>query len=210
VKPSIRLKLAICSLLVLIVSPIFAVQGSQPQPFSGDIAVSSPKGENVTGKIFFALPKMRWDMNAHGQNVSMITNGTTQTTYMIMHDQHMYMEMHTNQSNPMTRNMPKIDSSFDPNNPCGKQTDVTCKKVGTETVNGRVCDKWVTTDKNGKITTAWIDQKLYFPVRSQSSDGSTMNLTNIKEGAPAASTFEVPAGYQKMDMGSMMGGGKPH
>jgi hypothetical protein len=34
-------------------------------------------------------------------------------------------------------------------------------------------------------------------------------LTNIKEGEPAASLFEIPSGYQKMDMGSMMQGMRP-
>ncbi len=211
-KQRMCLKFAICSLLVLIVAPVFAVQAPQPQPFSADMTISGMKnGENVTGKIYYSLPKMRWDMNAHGQNMSMITNGSTQTTYMVMHQQHMYMEMHANQANanPMARNMPKIDPSFDPQNPCGKQADITCKKAGTETVNGRVCDKWVTTDKNGRNSTVWVDQKLYFPVKSVSSEGTTMELTNIKEGAAPASTFEVPAGYQKMDLGGMMRGGKP-
>jgi outer membrane lipoprotein-sorting protein len=210
VKQRMCLKLAICSLLVLIVAPGFAVQPPQSQPFSADMTVTTGKGgENVTGKVYFSLPKTRMDMTAHGQNMSMITNSSTQTSYMVMHQQHMYMEMHANQNNPMTRNMPKIDGSFDPQNPCGKQADVTCKKAGTETVNGRVCDKWVTTDKNGKTSTAWVDQKLYFPIKVLSAEGATMELTNVKEGAQPASTFEVPVGYRKMDLGGMMGGGKP-
>ena len=209
-KQRMCLRLAICSLLVLIVTPVFAVQAPQPQPFSADMTMNPGKGaENVTGKVYFSLPKTRMDMTARGQNMSMITNSSTQTSYMVMHQQHMYMEMHANQNNPMTRNMPKIDGSFDPQNPCGKQADVTCKKAGTETVNGRVCDKWVTTDKNGKTSTAWVDQKLYFPIKVLSAEGATMELTNVKEGAQPASTFEVPAGYRKMDLGGMMGGGRP-
>ena len=202
------LKIAICSLLVLIVAPVFAVQA--PQPFSADMTMTTGKGgENITGKVYYSLPKTRMDMTTHGQNMSMITNGSTQTSYMVMHQQHMYMEMHANQMNPMARNMPKIDTSFDPQNPCGKSADTTCKKVGTETVNGRVCDKWVTTDKNGKVSTAWIDQKLFFPIKTLASDGTSMELTNVKEGAPPAATFELPAGYTKMDLGGMMGGRKP-
>lgn len=192
------------------VAPVFAVQAPQPQPFSADMTVTPGKGgESMAGKVYFSVPKTRMDMTAHGQNISVISNGAAQTSYVIMHQQHMYMEMHANQANPMTRNMPKFDSSFDPQNPCGKQADVTCKKAGTETVNGRVCDKWVTTDKNGKTSTAWVDQKLYFPIKVLSAEGSTMELSNVKEGAQPASTFEVPAGYRKMDLGGMMGGGRP-
>ena len=209
-KQRICLKTAICIMLVLMVAPVFAVQAPQPHPFSADMTINTPKGgENMTGKVYFSLPKMRMDMNARGQNVSMITNSGTQTTYMVMHQQHMYMEMHANQMNPMARNMPKIDTSFDPQNPCGKSADTTCKKAGTETVNGRVCDKWITTDKNGKVSTAWIDQKLFFPIKTLASDGTSMELTNVKEGAPPAATFELPAGYTKMDLGGMMGGRKP-
>jgi outer membrane lipoprotein-sorting protein len=172
------IKIAICIVLVLTVVPVIVAQ--TPQPFSADMTMTTAKnGEPVSGKVFYSLPKMRWDMSTHGQNVSMIVNSG------------------------------KPDASFDPKNPCGKMADVTCKNSGTETVNGRLCDKWVTTDKNGKTTTAWIDKKLFFPIKTVTADGATMELTNIKEGAPPASTFDVPAGYQKMDMGGMMRGQKP-
>ena len=65
------------------------------------------------------------------------------------------------------------------------------------------------TDKNGKVSTAWVDQKLLVPIKSVSSEGATLELTNVKEGAPPAATFELPAGYTKMDLGGMMGGRKP-
>jgi outer membrane lipoprotein-sorting protein len=210
VKQHVHLKFAICSLLVLIAAPGFAVQAPQPRPFSADMAVTGAKnGENVTGKVYFSLPRTRMDMAAQGKNISMISNGSTQTSYMIMHDQRMYIEVHGNQPNPMTRKIPSLDSSFDAQNPCGKQRDVTCKKEGTESVNGRMCDKWVSTDWNRRTSTTWVDQKLYVPIRVISFEGTTMNLTNIKEGAPAASTFEVPAGYTKMNLDGRMGGGRP-
>jgi hypothetical protein len=203
-------KTAIFIVLALIAVPVLTAQMPQPQPFSADLTVTNPKmSENMTGKMFSSFPKSRIDMNTHGQSVSMIMNSGTQTMYMLMHQQHMYMEMNLNQTNPMARNMPKIDTSFDPKNPCGKNADITCKKSGTETVNGRVCDKYVSTDKSGNVNTAWIDQKLFAPIKAVSHDGSTMELTNIKEGAQPASTFDVPAGYQKMDMGGMMRGQRP-
>jgi hypothetical protein len=193
-------RLTVCVLLLV---SLTSVQAQRPQPFSADIAISAPKGENVTGKIFMNLPKMRWDMTTHGQSMTMITDGATQTSYMVMHQQRMYLEMHGNQTNPMAQRMPKVDTNFDPQNPCGK--DMTCKKVGTETISGRVCDKWVTTQKDGKTSTAWIDQKLFFPIKTLSDDGRTMELSNIKEGASPSSTFVVPDGYRKIDP-SMMGG----
>jgi outer membrane lipoprotein-sorting protein len=194
-------RLTVCVLLLVSVA---CVQAQRPQPFSADIAVSSPRGNNVTGKIYMALPKSRMDVTSRGQSMSMITDASTQTTYMIMHQQRIYMEMHANQANPMAGSMPRIDAPFDPQHPCS--TDMTCKKAGTETVNGRVCDKWVTTQKDGKTSTAWIDQRLFFPVKSLSAEGDSMELSNIKEGAPPASTFQVPDGYRKMGGAT---GGRP-
>jgi uncharacterized protein DUF4412 len=194
------LRLLNCGLLVLAVSFLVALQAQRPLPFSADIAISS-NGQNITGKMYFALPKTRMDMTSNGRNISVISDNSTQTSYMIQHQQRMYFEMHGNQPNPMARNIPKFDSSFDPQNSCVK--DGTCKKAGTETVNGRVCDKWVTTQKDGKTSTAWLDQRLFVPIKTLNSDGNTMELSNIKEGAPPASTFEVPAGYRKMDLGNM-------
>jgi hypothetical protein len=121
----------------------------------------------------------------------------------------MYMEFPTDANSPLTQRTPKWQDFK--GDPCtfGNRQDATCKKVGTETVNGRSCDKWEITDKNGKKETLWIDQKLHFPIKS--TDGQvTTEFTNIKEGAQDASLFKVPAGYRKFDMGSMGGGRRPH
>ena len=174
-------KLALCSLLLLAVSSVWA---QMPQPFSADMTLTHKTGQKATGKIYFSPPKSRMDMTAPqqkggpGGNTSMITDPTTQTSYMVMHDQKMYMEMHLDQlakqMGPMVGRAPKAPTSFDPNHPCA--ADATCKKVGTETVNGRVCDKWIFTDKNG-TSTAWIDQKLWYPIKSQSSGMGSVELS---------------------------------
>jgi len=186
-------------------------QAMFPQPFTADMSMKTKNGEQITGKYYVGTNKMRMDMNTHGQNVSNIVDPATKTSYMIMHSQKMYMEMHAGQQ-PMMQRGPKMPDlkSFDPNNPCANDPNVTCKNEGSDTVNGHSADKWVFTDKkNGEVTTAWIDKKLHFPVRTLTSDGSQMDLTNIQEGAPPASTFDIPAGYRKFDMGAMMGGHMP-
>ena len=57
-----------------------------------------------------------------------------------------------------------------------------------------------------KNHTAWIDQKLHFPIKNVGAGGDTWELQNLKEGSQDASLFEIPAGYRKMDMGGMMMG----
>ncbi len=202
-KQWIRVNLAVCVVVLAVVSA--GAWQVTPQPFSSDMSITAAKGEATTGKFYFSPPKQRMDMSARGRDVIMITDGKTQTSLILMPQQHMYMEVRAGQSSPMAPRMPKIDTSFDPANPCAARPDVTCKNDGTETLNGRVCDKWEFTDKKSGTTTAWIDRRLHFPIKTVTADGSTVEFSNIKEGAPDASLFEVPAGYRKLDIPAMGG-----
>jgi outer membrane lipoprotein-sorting protein len=215
VNPRLRLPLSI-SILLLLAVPVFA---QMPQPFSADFTTTSANGNaNMKGKFFFSPPKVRMDMTDTGQRqkapgpfggkMSMIMDGDAKMAYMLMPDAQMYMEFPTNANNPMTQRQTQWQDFK--GDPCSfnKDQGATCKKLGTETVNGRSCDKWEVTEKSGKKETLWIDQKLHFPVRV--TDGEiTSDFTNIKEGAQDASLFKVPAGYRKFDA-SMMGGQRPH
>lgn len=179
--------------------------------FSADMQATG-RGGGMNGKIYFGDKKMRFDMNMGGREQYMIHDMATQTSYMVMPQQKMYMEMHANAMGgrgPGAR-MSQI-KPVDPANPCSMDENYTCKKEGTETVNGRSCDKWVFTSKNNAsdTRTVWIDQKLHFPIKTVGSEGETWEMSNIQEGTQPASLFEVPSGYQKMDMGGMMGGRRP-
>jgi len=205
-------QMTLCIVLVFAVSAACFGQVYAPQPFSADFSATTQNGTKMIGKYYFALPSFRLDMNAQGRNISSISNGSTQTTYMVMHDQHMYMEMPANQANPFMRQGPAVPHNFDPNNPCAWAPNAgTCKKVGTEMVNGRLCDKYQGTSKDGKETgTGWIDQRLHFPIKYVDSNGGTVEFSNIKEGKPDASLFQPPTGYRKMNIpAGMMGGGRP-
>jgi outer membrane lipoprotein-sorting protein len=200
-------KLTLCIALVVGVSGAIAGQTAMPQPFSADFTTTSATGgEMNSGKIYFSLPKMRMESSTKGQESIIIMDQSIQTVYILMPKQRMYIESRTDQQNPMMRQGPKAPTSFDPSHPCGANEK--CEKAGTETVNGRVCDKWVTTGAKG-TSTAWIDQKLSFPIKTQSAAGEIWQLTNVKEGKPDASLFELPAGYQKMVIPGMPGGGPP-
>ena len=211
-KNRMTIRLAVCALLVFAVSALYA---QMPQPFSADMTTTMAGGQQkMSGKIYFSPPKMRFDMTAmpesHGQspfggNMSMIIDGSTQSSYMLMPQQQMYMEFHgtSDRMNPGARNLNDLVSG---KGMCGGQ-DATCKKLGTEVVNGRSCDKWERTDANGK-STIWVDQKLHFPIRVQEAKGTTTDFTNVKEGAQDASLFKVPPGYKPFDPSAF--GGRPH
>jgi hypothetical protein len=195
---------AILALLLLGLPAV--AQLTLPQ-FSADLQMTGRGGQEMTGKMYFGGQHMRMDMDMRGHQSIMITDVAKKTSYMLMPQQKMYMEFNAQMAGrrgPDTQDMKPMDI----NNPCANQEGVTCKKVGTETVNGRSCDKWVFTGKNGETRTAWIDQKLHFPVKME-SESTTWEMKNIKEGAQPASLFEIPSDYQKMDMGGMMGGRRP-
>jgi hypothetical protein len=193
-----------CALLIFAAAAALA---QTPQPFSSDFTTTMPNGNTATGKWFFSPPKMRIDITSMGNSdnhMNVIMDTSTQTTYMLMPQQQMYIETHGNsgQGAPALNSLRQLGSG----DPCAAQSNLTCKKLGTETVNGRSCDKWEGTDKNsGKATILWIDQKLHFPIKAQEPNGIEVNFTNIKEGAPDASLFKVPDGYRPFDASALSG-----
>lgn len=202
-------------LLSALLWPQFALAQTpvQPTPFSADMQFTSTAHGAAThemnGKIYLSPQHMRMDMQGgpHGGAI-MITNFTSKTTDTLMPEQHMYMEFNASDAMARRAGTPGIKPLRDPSNPCASEEGMTCKNLGVEQVDGRTCDHWQMTSKDGKVTNVWIDQKIHFPIKSVSQD-SSWTLTNIKEGEPAASLFEIPAGYQKMDLGNMMQGMHP-
>lgn len=202
-----KILLAYVVVVALSVSAAAQIWAGIPQ-FSADMKVSGRGGPDMNGKLYFGGQKTRLEMNGSGRDVIMIADATKKVSYMVMPQQHMYFEMST-AAGPMRGRGPRMPDAkpLDPTNPCAAEPDMTCKKVGTETVNGRSCDKWEFTGKTdpSKNHTAWIDQKLHFPIKNIGAAGEVWELQNLKERPQEASLFEVPSGYQKMDMGGMMG-----
>ena len=214
-KSRILIMLTATAAALLLLQVAMAQMPMQPVPFSADMQISSARGNpnmpnEINGKFYFTRTHLRMDMQGGPRGGSIIiTDFKTQTTDILMPEQHMYMESKAS-ATPSRRGPGTADIKplADPSNPCAHQEGMTCKRVGVEAVSGRVCEHWQITDKNGKVSNVWVDQKLHFPIKSVSAD-STWLLTNIKEGEPSASLFEVPSGYQKMDMGGMMNMGHP-
>ncbi len=211
-KPAYRIPFYALALFLFLQLAI--AQVPQFTPFSADMQMTSTSNRgpsDMTGKLFVGNGHMRMNMDMQGHETAMITDFATKTVDVLMIQPKMYMEHKMGQMpgrgpGRSTENL----KPFDPENPCANQPDITCKKIGEDTVSGRNCEHWEITDKNGKVANVWIDLKLHFPVKTVTQDGSIL-LTNIKEGEPDASLFKIPADFQKMDMGGMMppGMGRP-
>jgi len=210
-------RLILATITSLFLLQLAVAQLPQISPFSADLQITSTHADtglrDVTGQVYAGSGHIRMDMESAGHKTALITDFATKTTDMLLLEQQMYIEHKVGQTlgrgpDTMTQDL----RAYDPEHPCASQPDVTCKKIGVEEVSGRTCDHWEVTDKQGRVTNLWIDQKLHFPIKVTTQD-STMLLTNIKEGQPDASLFEIPSGFHKLDLGGLMppgAGGQPH
>jgi len=192
--------------LLLILTGISA-QAQMSLAFSADVSVTSGQGNAVVGKWYLSPPKMRMDMTSPVEakanpmgKVSMIIDPGAKNAIMLMPQHQVYMEIPAGSSHQI-EGMQRLRNVSQGGNPCAGETGTTCKKLGSETVNGRSCDKWEITEKEeGHTTIAWVDQKLHFPIKVQDNKGVTTNFTNIKEGPQDPSLFVIPPGYHKLDV----------
>lgn len=211
-------RIALSFLGMLLVAQLGYAQVPQFLPFSADLQITTsrnPMGaSDISGKVYAGNGHIRLNLGAQGRETAVITDFATKTTDILMVQQQMYLE---HKGGASRGRLPGDGSDelhpYDPQNPCANQPELTCKKIGVETVSDRTCDHWEVTNKNGRVTNIWIDEKLGFPLKVVSSD-STLLLSNVIEGEPDASLFKVPEGYKKLDVNTVMGpggsGGPPH
>ncbi len=82
------------------------------------------------------------------------------------------------------------------------------KDEGEEMVNGVKCTRstlWNKENPTQKMYTVWLSDKYKFPVKlinhiDGSSGDSLMELKDIEAWIPEVQSFEIPSGYQVMDM----------
>ena len=156
---------------------------------------SKAKGEEMQGKVFVKGDKMRNEVNMGGETNITITRPDKKVVWIAMPQQKMYMEM------PLSDKMQQRMALKDP------EIRARMKLLGTETVNGYECEKYEMSNVvEGKPITShvWIAKKFGLSIKSVTTDGSmSMEYRDIKVGGVADSVFEMPQGYQKMEMPSM-------
>ncbi len=196
-------------LLCLVLFSLSVLAYAQDE-FSGDLYnANAGKDLAMQGRIYMAKDKMRIEPQQQqhgGMGGVAIFNFTTQTTDVLMPERRMYIEFASGQG-PQQRNF-NYFRPLDVQNACGDWQKMattratTCKKIGNETVNGRSTVKYEGTAADGTTTDVWLDPALRFPVKWQGKN-SAGELRNISTGSQPASLFEIPSGFQKMDMGAM-------
>lgn len=171
--------------------------------FSAEI-VDLEKPGTTAAKLYFGKDKLRIESQNSGARSggALIMNLATQTSTVLMPQQHMYMDM------PAQSKAQRLGYTFfqtgDVENACSDWLKLasnkggSCHKIGDESVNGRDTVKYESTNANGERNQFWLDPKLRFPIKWQGKNNG--ELQNIKEGSQPSSLFEVPAGFTKMEI----------
>ncbi len=182
---------------------VAAYQGPKAE-YSADMSFESADGV-MSGKVYSARDKERREYLDQGEKTVMIIRHDKKVVWILQPEDKTYMET-------------KISKG-------GRKDDLSSYKIeqtsiGPETING------VKTTKSKIIMTGPGGNKLggfywkskegivvkmdAIAVDKKSKDRIKNELTNLKVGKQDPSLFEIPAGYEKMDMGSlgkmMMGG----
>lgn len=163
----------------------------QAAEFSAKV-VTKAEGQEMHGKIFMKGQKMRNEFQAGGETNINIVRPDKKVVWVLIPEGKTYMEMPLAEESQEKILMKKPEDR------------AKMKLLGTETVNGFECDKYeVDASHEGQPVKqfVWIAKKLQMPIKSVTADGSmSMEYRDIKIGGVADSVFEVPKGYEKMQI----------
>ena len=166
-------------------SNVFAEQVSE---FSADMLMRS-EGHEMQSKTFISGDKIRSE--SMGQIT--IIRKDLNVMWMVMPQQNMYMENQID-LNTLARTSSMVSG------------EIERLPLGQETIDGQAADKFKVTYNAGQGPTTmlqWVGER-HVPVKMQAEDGSwSVDYKNIQFGPQPASLFEIPEGYQKMQMPNM-------
>ena len=181
--------------------------------FSADM-YNSQNGKPLAleGRIYMARNKVRIDSQQPQARGVVIIDMATRTNIILMPERKMYVEM------PQTQNFQRQAYDFfrpsDVSNACvdwqqlPMNRGITCRKLGNEAVNGRNTVRYEGTRPGQGTGYVWFDPALRFPVKWQDQN-QFGELRNINVRSQPASLFEVPPGYQKMQVPAGRPGAMP-
>ncbi len=200
--------LLLCALLA---SPLHAAPLPQPeQDYAADfiLTVSHDAGRapmKIPGRIYFSAGKERRESRMMGRTSVSIRRPQENLFWVLMPERRMYLES----------SGADIDKQKDPSDPM-LDGDFQLEKIGTEKLNGVATDKYrfSSVDKRGNQTSGyiWLTRE-NIPLKMEGSTSQqgrssrfASELSNLELASQPAELFEIPAGYQKLQTPSMVGG----
>ena len=128
--------------------------------------------------------KFRYEIAEGGTTMVMLYDFGARTAYEYFPDQNMAYLIDFGQA--------------EQNNPTENANQIVPVKVGTETIDGKLCDVYQWTYQ-GSTAKEWVWREKSFPIRMEtttSSGTSTLEYENIVFGTLSDSLFQLPAGVQ--------------
>jgi hypothetical protein len=190
---------AALGMIVAVLSPLTAgAAGERPSvEYSADQSIESAAAA-MKSKIFSTPTRERREMSQGGAKMIMITRLDKKVIWTLMPEEKMYIEM------PMKETAEKTDMSA---------YKIEQTPLGQETIEGQSLNKSkiIMTHSSGSkmggfmwTTREGILVKMdAIAVDKGSKDRFKMEQTNIKVGKQPAELFEIPKGFQTMNMGGM-------
>ena len=151
------------------------------------------------GKVWVKGQKMRQEIGTQKEKMITIMDLDKGFQWMLMPDSKMYLKT----------KMQAKGQGFRPENFVGVQQGPTAaqiERLGTETVMGYECDKYLFTFNNKQMgtMTQWFSIKLGYPIKivnkSDMMGEITTELHNIKTESVRDDLFKVPSDYQEMPL----------
>lgn len=192
--------LAVTAASLLLTVPAFAGPGISAE-YSAEEVVETAESKSKS-KVYSTPTMERREISDGGQQIIAITRHDKKIVWNLMPEEKMYMEM------PIGQSAEKKD----------EKTDLSAYKIeqtpmGQETLNGIVMNKgkMIMTGKDGSkmggfmwTTKEGIIAKMdALSVEQGKKDRFKLEMTNLKIGKQPANLFEIPKGFEKMDMGAM-------
>jgi len=168
--------------------------------YSADQVIEAEAGA-MKARVYSTPTMERREMNQGGVSMIMITRLDKKVIWNLMPEDKMYMEMAMKESSDKAdMSAYKIEQT-----PLGQETldgqSMNKSKIIMTHSSGSKMGGFMWTTRDGIL--AKIDA---IAVDKGSKDRFKMTQTNIKVGKQPADLFEIPKGFQSMDMGGMLKG----
>lgn len=159
-------------------------------------------GQERVFTVYSANDGYRYEFNENGQEGVIISKKDSPEVVILMPQQKMAMK--GSATDPMSMGNDPVASYRH------YQEQGLMKVEGEETVNGIPCTRSGLYNKDNpaqKMYTVWTSDEYQFPIKLinhiSGSDDTAMELKDLQPWTPDSKSFEIPAGYQVMEMPGM-------
>lgn len=184
--------------LILLATPAVAQDRPPAMQPTRDVAVTYRTNGGETVRMAWQANANRMRMDMPAQSAAMIVDMGARTAIMVMEPQRMAMRM-------------AFDPSNLPFNPGAPDPSTRFVREGTATVAGLTCTNWRMEGGphgtgSGCIT---ADGVMLRGSGQSGGNAGSIEATEVRYGPQDPARFQVPAGFQTMDMGNLGAGGMP-